>query len=86
MIDTETRVWVETQEWFPKFCTNLVKNDHVKHWFDFKTHFEEEKQRLICGGFQWPDTPEGIKYWSDINLQWLKYLDEHNLLNNNSNE
>ena len=62
--------WIYKQDWFPKYCANLVKQGKLKRWENFMC----DPQSLIDGAFSWDITDEGIFYWSDVSDQWSSYL------------
>ena len=51
----------------------LIENGVINY-----LHFlEDSKPRnFICGAFSWSNTPEGHKFWQDVDLKWVTLLKE----------
>ena len=56
----ETNFIVYCQTDLPSMITRLYK--------------EESTSRLICGYFKWRNSPQGYKFWSEVNHKYLLWL------------
>ena len=61
--------WIYKQDWFPKYCTNIIKEGEEYKWANFKSG-EANPEHLIFTAFTWGLTPEGSFYWVKIDQKW----------------
>lgn len=49
---------------------------HIRNRSDFFVSFASVFNPLfyLQHGFAWISTPEGFKFWSDLNEEWIEYL------------
>lgn len=66
--------WLYSREWFPNYCSNIIKMGTEMRWTKYKTGGLNPRN-VISGAFEWCYTPEGIRYWCEAHLEWLEYLD-----------
>lgn len=69
----QIRKWLQTQEWYPQFKKNMRKEpeDKQKYILIGKAYSE-----TIKGAFIWNGTPEGINFWWNVNIQFLKWYEK----------
>lgn len=56
---------------FKEFCRNLKKYDRFNNITELIDKIKNSPEDFICEAFVW-DTPEGIGYWGNLNIRWIK--------------
>lgn len=71
--------WLRQHDWYQSFEKNTIY--YYKITFDeyFSEIIISNKQALLIrGAFDWIDSEEGVRYWSKINEEYLKWLKSDN--------
>jgi len=53
----------------------FIINLHKSKWFLFHRYEKYNPTSLVYSSFHWDETTEGFSYWSNINIQWQKRLE-----------